>query len=476
MPRTVEGLIVAAAWLSLAGCLQRSDFVPPPPPEPLRLLAPGAEASAPQGPLTAAEAVRLALVRNPDLRMAEARIAQARARLAESNSSFLPRVSADLTYLHGDAPSAYLFKRIDARSLPPNVDFNDPGSFSNLEGGLGLVWNLWNGGRDLLGRWSADAALAASGLARDAAGNALVAAVVATYLDARATRELGTADDASVATMESQVAESRAKVEGGGALRSDLLSLEVRLAEAREQRFRSETAERLALAALRELLALPADAPLELADADYDVGTLPATFADALAQAYRSRPEAAIARRAVERARIELASARRAYLPRVDVISRFYADVPVDLGFDVKDPNYTVAVALSFDVFDGGAREAAVASARAALDELTEADRKALLAVAREVETAYLRLDESRARYQVAAQAVDAADETLQLVEVQYRGGAATVTRYLEAESARARARTAKIQARLDLERAKVEAQRAIGGLYPLARHGGETQ
>lgn len=475
MARTRTELIVAAACLSLAGCLARRDFAPPPAPGMLAPVQPTREVPAPDGPLTASDAVRIALARNPDLRMADARIAQARASLAQSNAAFLPRVSADVTYLYGDAPSAYLFKRIDARSLPPNVNFNDPGNFSNLESGLGLVWNLWNGGRDVLGRWSADTVLQASGAARDAAGNALVQSVLAAYLDARATHELRVADDASVATVEAQVTESRVKVEGGAALRSDLLSLEVRLAEAREQRFRSETAERLALAALRELLALPAGAPLAVADGPFDAGPLPANASAALAEAYRSRPEAAIARSAVERAGIELASAKRAYIPRLDVLGRFYSDVPVDLGFNVKDPNYTVAVALTFDLFDGGTRKAAIEKARAALDELTEADRKALLAIAHDVESAYLRLEEARARYRVADQAVGAAEESLQLVAVQYRGGAATVTRYLEAESARARSRTAKIQAQLDIERAQVEAERAIGGLYPLARPGGDT-
>jgi outer membrane protein TolC len=124
-----------------------------------------------------------------------------------------------------------------------------------------------------------------------------------------------------------------------------------------------------------------------------------------------------------------------------------------------------VAIALSVDLFDGGTRAANIARARAALDALAEEDRRALLAVAREVETAYLRLDEARTRAAVAAQAVGAAEETLDLVTAQYRGGAATVTRYLEAEAARARARTAHIEAQLDVDRAVVEASRAIGRL-----------
>jgi outer membrane protein len=469
--RTTVAFVVATVLLVPAGCVRRRDFLLPAPPVPLSVRSAGVQPAPPAGPLTMDDAVRLALERNPDLGAARARVDEARARLAESAAVFWPRLSAEASYLHGNAPSAYLFKRIDARRLPPGVDFNDPGSFDNFEGGLGLSWNLFNGGRDVLGRWSADANAAMSELARNAAKNELVATVVAIYLEARGARELLAADDATVRTVESQVAESRVRVEGGGALRADLLSLEVRLAEAREMRLRSDTAYRLSVAALREILALPDDAAIELTRGDTPTAALPATSAEALAEAYRLRPEAAMARRAVERARIDLSSARRAYLPRVDLLSRFYADVP-DLHTSVKDPNYTVAVALSVDLFDGGSRAAAIDRAHAVLHELGEADRKTLLAIARDVESAYLRLGEARARDRVATQAVGAADESFQLVAVQYRGGAATVTRYLEAEGGRARAHSAKIRAQLDVERASVDVQRAIG---VLARQEGDT-
>jgi len=460
-----HALLAAVGALCAGGCLHRGDFVPPTPPLPLEPAHAPTPAVEPPSPLTAVAAVRLALERNPDLSAAAARVAQARTQLATSVAPFLPRVVAEASYLYGNAPSAYLFKRIDGRVLPPAVDFNDPGRFVNLEGGLGLSWNLWNGGRDLLAYWARDTAVQAAALAHDAAANALVAAVVATYLDAQAARELLAADDASVRAVEAQVAEGKVRVAGGGALRSDLLSLEVRLAEAREQRFRTETAHRVALAMLRMLLALPPEAPLELADEPLELAALPSSVGEALAEAYRSRPEAALARRSVERARLELASARRAYLPRIDVATRLYADVPEALHIDPKDPNWTVAIALSVDLFDGGARGAAIRSARAALDELSEADRAMLLAIAREIETAWLRLEEARARLAVASQAVAAAEETLQLVDVQYRGGAATVTRYLETETAAARARTTRIQARLDVDRAMVELHRAMGRL-----------
>src|SRR5581483_2387422 len=105
-PGAAALLTVAAVGAALGGCLRRSDFVPPPPPLPLGPAAPTPAPPPPGTPLTAADAVRLVLERNPSLRAADARVAEARAGLAQAEAAFWPRLSADVSYLVGDAPSA----------------------------------------------------------------------------------------------------------------------------------------------------------------------------------------------------------------------------------------------------------------------------------------------------------------------------------------------------------------------------------
>jgi outer membrane protein TolC len=398
------------------------------------------------------------------VRSALARIAQADAVASAANAAYLPQLSAEIAYLHGDTPSAYLFTRIDARQLPSKVDFNDPGVFSNLGGALALRWNLWNGGRDQLSAWAAAAGAEGAAASADAVRNTLAAAVAGVWLDARAAAAGLLADDATIRTLESQTDATRVQVDGGAALRTDLLSIEVRLAEANTARLHTQTAERLALAALRELLALPADVSLAVSNAGPVIDPLPADRGAGLARAYATRPEGAVARRAVEQAELELAAARRAWLPRLDVQSRLSAEA-AEAHLPPVDPNWLLGVALSINLFDGGIRRANVQRALAALDLVTEADRATLVRIAREVEAAYLRLDEARARLAVVTRALALAEETLELVTTQYRGGAVTVTRYLEAEGALARARAAHVHSTLDVARAEVEAARAIGAL-----------
>jgi len=471
--RRRAGIALASA-IAVAGCVRRADFVPPPQPVPLAPPHAIALPDPPDGPLSATDAVRLALSRSPDVRAARARIAQADAAVTAARAGYLPHLSAEVTYLRGDTPSAYLFKRIDARRLPPNTDFNDPGEFSSLGGSLALRWNLWNGTRDLLRAWAAGAGTEGASASAGAVRNALVAAVAGTWLDARAAAAGIAADDATIRALEAQATATRVQVDGGAALRTDLLSLEVRLSEARAARLHTQTSERLALAALRELLALPAGTTVSVSSTGPVIDPLPADQPAAIAGAYAKRPEATAARRAVEQAGPELAAARRAWLPRLDVESRFGAE-DAEARLSPVDGNWTVGIALSMALFDGGLRRANVQRALAALDLVTEADRSTLVRIAREVETAYLLLDEARAQLDVVTRALAMAEETLGLVTTQYRGGAVTITRFLEAEGALARARAMHVERTIGVARAELDAARAIGALATSPMAGGRT-
>jgi outer membrane protein TolC len=63
----------------------------------------------------------------------------------------------------------------------------------------------------------------------------------------------------------------------------------------------------------------------------------------------------------------------------------------------------------------------------------------------------------------VAEKAVDLAAESFDLVHREYEGGAATITRYLQAELDYNRARVRKTAAFYDRERARADLARALG-------------
>lgn len=415
-------------------------------------------------PLTLSDCIRIALHGNPDVHVALARIRQGEAALAEANAALYPVLNFQWAFLRADAPSQYLFKTIDARNFSPGTDFNHPGAFTDFETALGLHYNLFNGGRNVLGRWAAQTGVSIQEVEVEAVRNGLVAGVIQGYYEIRASDERLRTAQTSVQTVTSELEETKAKFAAGNALRSDVLSLEVRLAEAKEQAIRAENARSLAVAGLANLLGGDADTAIDLGDEDWDPGDLPADYDSALAEALISRPELIIGRRRIEQASMGATASERAYWPQVDAVGRLYWN-DEGMDYELDNRNWLAGVALRWDLLEGGQRRAGVLSARSLLDQLLESDRKTTLAVQLDVKTAYLRIQEARARLEVTRVGRQQAEENLELVRTQFEGGAATVTRYLEAESMLTRARMRNTNANYEWKKAQADAARALGRL-----------
>lgn len=454
--------LAAAGWLSACGATGFTH-------EELQALStarPARSAAKPESASvrTLARAVELALERNPSLAEATARVRAAEAGLRQARAALWPMAGADLALTWAEAPSVYLFKSIDARSLAQNTDFNDPGSLENTELGLGANWNLWRGGRDQATIDAAKFGVAAGVAAEDAQRNALIGMVVAVWLDHRGARELATSDEARVRMLERQLGDARARVASGAALDVDALAIEVRLAQAREARTRSQLAAKLALAALRELLALEAEDELDPAPEAPAPVSVAESLEAALALAHERRHELRAARAGLDAAQMRVRAAQATWKPRLDLQGRVWGD-DNEVGLDFEEANSALTLSLSFDVLDGGLRSAGRDAARAESMAAHARWRAAELAVQHDVDRAWLALEGARARLEVAEQAVRAAEQGSELVAKLLESGAATTSRYLDAESDLARARAEHVLARIDVQRAGFELLRATGSL-----------
>ena len=413
-------------------------------------------------PISLSEAVQIALGSNPDSRMATARIKQASALVNQSQAPFYPTFNFFTEYLQGDAPSAYLFKTIDQRALAPDTDFNNPGWFQNWETGFAASMNLYSGGRDALNNKISRSELTISHFNRQAVENRLVASVIQTYFDCLASREFVDIATESVASVNEQLRVMRVKYKAGGALRSDLLSLEVRLARAQEEVVRSNNRLNTLLAALANLMGVNPQTDILLADANLKAVPIPVSIDSGITFALEHRPDLKKMHAQVVQSRMAVDLARAGYLPEVDFLGRWYVD-DAELDYDLDRSNWTAAFLLNWDFFDGFSTRSDRKKARATLEELLAVDRKTVLAVKLDVKNAYLNMDEARARFDVAKKSVANAEESLKLVKLQYEGGSATITRYLEAELDRNRSKIRATAAYYDNQKALFEIGRAIG-------------
>jgi outer membrane protein TolC len=415
------------------------------------------------------DAITIARQNSPDLEHAAARIREAEAAGEQARSAYYPTVFVDTGYLRSNAPSVVFGKTLDQRALDfPNVNFNDPDAIDNFESGAGLRYGLFSPGRKQQNQ-AASRSLAAERLGRAAAENELIDAVVKAYYTVLETDEMIRTAEASTTTIESELRDARSRFTGGAALETDVLSLEVRLAGANERLIRSRNARRLAISALANVMGLPADTPVQLSGEEWKPRELPANYEAGLQEAVRLRPELQQIREHVQSARLNEAAATRSYLPRVDAVARGYLDAE-DLDYALNDGNWLLGLTLSVDVFDGHLKRAKVRQARAMLGQLTASEKKLLQGVQLEVKQAYIRYEEAQERVKVTSAAVQQAEKVLEQVKKQFEGGAATVTRYLEAELDLTQARSRATAARYDVKKSMAEVGRSVGYCVTCAR------
>jgi outer membrane protein TolC len=411
---------------------------------------------------TIKDAIRFALDNNPDIDMAIARIRQSEAMIDEALASFWPAFSVYGDYLQGDAPSSYFFKTIDQRRLTPGTDFNDPGWFQNYEIGFKGKFNIFNGGRDYLRKRMAETGMDIHALDYESIENGLITSVIHAYFNVLAAQDYIRIAQESVDTVVKQLNILEVQYKGGGALKSDLLSMKVRLAQTRENLVRAENNHSLSLAALANLLGLDPDTTFDLEEGERMEASFPSDYGEGLVQALAHRPDLQKIRLQIIQSQMALDAARSEYLPRLDAHFTYYLDAP-DLDFDADLANWTAGIILNWDVFTGFSTNSKVKKTSSVIDEMLAADRKTVQSIQLDLKTAFLKLEEAKASLAVGEASVAQAEESLRLVKQQYTGGSETITRYLEAEMARNRARNRATAAYYDREKSMANLGRALG-------------
>ena len=423
----------------------------------------------PSGPLPLEEAIRIALANNPDRQMAAARIRQSEALLKSAEAAFYPSLAFYTEYLGGNAPSAYLFKKLDQREFSLAGDLNNPGNWDNFESGLNARWNLFSGGRDRLNREMTAIGRDISQLDHQAVTNTLVAAVIQSYYDYLTADAFLAIARQSVATVDDQLRVMQVRYDEGGALKLDLLSLRVRRAEAQEEEVRSRSRRELARAALATIMGVDTRTPLAPEKNAAAAFALPDHFDAGLTYALAHRPEVRSLHEKVRQSRMAVDKARTGYIPSIDAFGKLYYD-DENMDYDFDEENWTAGLLFNWELFQGFRTRAQENEAQAVFEAMLQQDRKTTMAVELEVQTAYLALEDAQARLEAALARVANADESLLLVRRQYEGGSATITRYLEAELARSQAHMSQAAALYDREKALADVARAVGHLsvaYP---------
>jgi multidrug efflux system outer membrane protein len=410
------------------------------------------------GDPTLDDLVARALAGGLDLKIAAARVDEARALLRAERRTRWPGVAAEVAHTDGKAQQPGLTaERVD-------VESNDAG--------LAALWEL-----DLFGRVRRGVQAAAAGAEaaeadlRDA--QVVVAAEVArTYLDLRGAQKRLEVARANLELQRETLNLTRVRLDLGRGSELDAQSAAARLAATEAGIPPLVAAQASAAHRLAVLLGLePGTLDAELAPRAVppQLTTLAVDSPDAL---LRRRPDIRAAERELAAATAKIGVAKADLFPRL-TLSGFIGFVAGDadeLG-EAASRAWSFSPVLSWGGLDPGVRARVVAAEARAGGALARYDRAVLGALA-ETETAFVVYAQNRARLAATLTAAQSSRRAAELARVQYREGALEYLRLLDAERSALQAEDSLAGAETDLNTSVVAIYKALGGGWEAATAG----
>ncbi len=244
--------------------------------------------------------------------------------------------------------------------------------------------------------------------------------------------------------------------------RVDVANAEVNLIHARNSL-------KLAKVQMDLVAGMPLAEPMVLTDS---LGALEDSIgmSEALKQAMQLRPEILSSKTRMEAARLQLKSARAAYLPSLSATGSLGWDAQDNASITGSDfnssPNWSIGAALSVPIYQGGAIGASVKQADAALKQAQASLDATTQNVAQQVQQYFLQEKEALQRIDATGVLIEQADESLKMSQERYRAGVATSIEITDAEVTLANARISNAQALFDYHAAHANLLLTIGGLH----------
>jgi outer membrane protein len=428
-------------------------------------------AAASAAPLTADEAVRIALEKSPSVLQADASVLSARSGLWSAYSRVLPNVGADAVR------DGSFTREASGRQAFGSLTF--PSSSFDSE--------RFTGSYGLSGQWSVFDPSAIAGLSSARAG------MKGANLGHRATRadvrletkrrfysvvkamHLAGVSNQALKLSRDDERRVRALFEVGSVSKSDVLKAQVRTAQSQLDSLLADHSVVTQRISLAQQLGL---AEGEMGDVDTSL-TAPPPITDVstvLDEARHQRPDllaaeanvraAELALRSAHWARLPSLSLQGSYTPKSRSSSKLFGSSARDTATTAASETkgiYSGRVAVNLNIFDGFATDARVASARSQLVRSRETRDALVRNLEGEVRQTLLGYQEAREREALARTTVESARENLNLVQQKYNVGSATILELIDSQVQLQQAQSDLVSALADIRVAEAAVDRVRG-------------
>ena len=386
--------------------------------------------------LTLPKTVQMALDSNRDIKVARYGLQESDWSVAEARAGLMPSLD-------------YSFSAGRAKSYTTTAAMGKIATFgNNFSNTLSLSLPLYTGG-------AVEGSIAVAKLGRDTSQEEIFRVEQATklsavqgYFNLLAYQELKAVYDESVSNLQGHVDNVTAQYNVGTVAKLDVLTSDVSLANARTNAVSAANNVSNAEANLNNILGLPLQTKLVVADHRLPFDAYNISLDEAIDYAMQYRPEVLQSALAVQKAEENIGIAEAGHRPTVAVgASNAWADEDFPGS---KKSTWALTGGITYSFYDGGATNAKIHVAKAALLAAEETEQKTREAVALQVKQAYLNIRSAAQRVEATQAAVNQAEESFKIARVRYTAGVGINLDVLDAQLNLNTAKTNNISALYD--------------------------
>jgi outer membrane protein len=413
-------------------------------------------------PLSLAESIDLALTQSVLINAAKVGVRGAEAQQREAFTGFLPKFSTSYSYTRYNRDPYMVFPGIAPLVPAGNLTV---GTKDNYNWILEARQPLFTGGALLANYETSRIGADIARLDEASTVQDLVLEVKVAYFNILKAGRILVVAKQSLEQLQAHRDTAQNFYDQGLIPRNDLLQSEVELANGRQFLLRVENGLELARSKFNTVLRRPINTPVAIEDILND-RPYEKTFDACIAAALDKRPEIRSFALRLEQAKSQVKVSQSEYYPSVSLVGNYakYGDTPGVAGSPFKDQEswYVMAVAY-WNFWEWGKTKNRVEAGQSRENQAADFLANVRDQITLEVKTAFLLLHEAEKQVQVAAKAIEQAEENFRINTERYREQVGTSTEVIDAQTLLTKTRSDRQNALGDFNISRARLERAMG-------------
>jgi len=403
--------------------------------------------------LTIDECIAVALEAQPTIQATLYDYAAARARVREAFAPLLPQLSGSVTATRSHSTTVPTTLTATGRTVTAQVSRQFSDTFLAQ---VQLSQLLFDFGKTLAATQVARKLAEVSAEGVELQRQLIALTVKEAYTNILLAQRLIRVQEQAVERAELNLASAKGFLDVGTQPLSTVVRAEVDVANAKVDLINARNALRTARVALNTAMALDVNTPIEIRDnLEYEPMTL--DRAALRAEALRQSPEYRQAKLQTSAAQASVQVASRNFLPNVSGTGS-YGGSQLDLN-----PNWSLGLAFTWNIFDGGHLIAAYDEAKANLGAASARAKAAELTLIQNLEQAEIAVEAAQERIQAAQVVIASAQENFRLAQGRFDVGVGTILELTDAQLALTQASNTEATALAEYRIALAQLDRAAG-------------